>query len=109
MLARHIQGNLETMPTIMEEKLAFPFFNCSETMTNNQTKIAGRTLIVSNLGKVLFPATGFTKGQVIDYYMRISKALLPHLKNRTLTLKRYPKGVDEDYFYEKQYPSFRPR
>lgn len=78
-------------------------------MTNNPTKIAGRTLVVSNLKKVLYPATGFTKGQVIDYYMRISEALLPHLKNRALTLKRYPDGVDHDYFYEKQCPSFRPR
>ena len=97
------------MPTIEEEKLAFPFFNCSQSMTNNRTKIAGRTIIVSNLGKVLYPDTGFTKGQVIDYYMRISEALLPHLRNRALTLKRYPEGVDQDYFYEKQCPSFRPR
>jgi bifunctional non-homologous end joining protein LigD len=78
-------------------------------MRNNPTKIAGRTLIVSNLNKVLYPAAGFTKGQVIDYYMRISEVLLPHLKNRALTLKRYPDGVDHDYFYEKQCPSFRPR
>jgi bifunctional non-homologous end joining protein LigD len=60
------------------------------------------------LSKVLYPAVGFTKGQVIDYYVRVAPALLPHLRNRPLTLKRYPEGVDKPYFYEKQCPSHRP-
>jgi bifunctional non-homologous end joining protein LigD len=60
------------------------------------------------LSKVLYPAVGFTKGQVIDYYVRVAPAVLPHLRNRPLTLKRYPEGVDKPYFYEKQCPSHRP-
>jgi bifunctional non-homologous end joining protein LigD len=61
--------------------------------------------MVSNLDKVLYPAAGFTKRQVIDYYIRIAPVLLPHLKNRPITLKRYPDGVDGFFFYEKQCPS----
>ena len=57
---------------------------------------------------MLYPKVGFTKGQVIDYYARIAKVLLPHLKDRPLTLKRYPNGVDGEFFYEKRCPSFRP-
>jgi bifunctional non-homologous end joining protein LigD len=71
-------------------------------------EIDGRVLSLSNLDKVLYPRAGFTKGQVIDYYTRIAPAVLPHLRGRPLTLKRYPNGVDEDYFYEKQSPSHRP-
>jgi bifunctional non-homologous end joining protein LigD len=68
----------------------------------------GRRLKLSNWDKVLFPATGFTKGDLISYYARIAPALLPHLRDRPLTLKRYPNGVDAPYFYEKQSPSHRP-
>jgi bifunctional non-homologous end joining protein LigD len=68
----------------------------------------GRRLKISNWEKVLFPATGFTKGDLISYYARVSPAVLAHLHDRPLTLKRYPNGVDEDYFYEKQSPSHRP-
>lgn len=71
-------------------------------------EIAGKTVMVSNLDKVLYPAAGFTKGHVIDYYVRIAPVLLPHLKNRPITLKRYPEGVDGFFFYEKQCPSHRP-
>src|SRR5215211_2230090 len=71
-------------------------------------EVEGRQLSLSNLDKVLYPDTGFTKGQVIDYYRRVAPALLPHLRGRPLTLKRYPNGVDGDYFYEKQWPSPRP-
>ncbi len=56
----------------------------------------------------MYPATGFTKGQVIDYYTRIAPAVLPHLRDRPLTLKRYPNGVEGGHFYEKQCPSHRP-
>ena len=51
--------------------------------------------------KVLYPETGFTKGEVIDYYTRIAPVLLPHLADRPLTVKRYPNGVDEQFFFEK--------
>ncbi len=68
----------------------------------------GRRLKISNWDKVLFPQTGFTKGDLVAYYARIAPVALPHLRDRALTLKRYPNGVDEPYFYEKQSPSHRP-
>jgi bifunctional non-homologous end joining protein LigD len=68
----------------------------------------GRELKLSNWDKVLFPVTGFTKGDLIAYYARIAPAVLPHLRDRPLTLKRYPNGVQAPYFYEKQSPSHRP-
>jgi len=74
----------------------------------SELEVAGKTLRVSNLDKVLYPKVGFTKAQVIDYYIHISPVLLPHLKDRPLTLKRYPNGVDAGYFYEKKCPSHRP-
>jgi len=70
--------------------------------------IAGRRLTLTNLEKVLYPETGFTKGQVIDYYVRVAPFLLPHLAGRPLTLKRYPNGVDGMFFYEKNCPKHRP-
>ena len=70
--------------------------------------VAGKKLKVSNLSKVLYPEVGFTKAQVIDYYIRIAPVLLPHLKRRPITLKRYPNGVDGFFFYEKRCPSHRP-
>ena len=76
--------------------------------TKTEMIVAGTRMTVSNLDKVLYPKVGFTKGQVIDYYIRISRDLLPHLKNRPITLKRYPDGVDGFFFYEKQCPSHRP-
>ena len=69
-----------------------------------EVEFAGRTLSLSNLDKVLYPAAGFTKGEVIDYYTRIAPGVLPHLRGRPLTLKRYPNGVDGEYFYEKNAP-----
>jgi len=73
-----------------------------------EVEIKGRRLKLSNLDKVFYPKVGFTKGQVIDFYTRISAALLPHLRDRPLTMKRYPDGVDGQFFYEKQAPSYRP-
>jgi bifunctional non-homologous end joining protein LigD len=67
-----------------------------------------RELRITNWDKVLFPATGFTKGDLIAFYARIAPAVLPHLHDRPLTLKRYPNGVEAPYFYEKQSPSHRP-
>jgi len=68
----------------------------------------GRRLKISNWDKVLFPQTGFTKGDLISYYARIAGAVLPHLRDRPLTLKRYPNGVTGQHFYEKNSPSHRP-
>ena len=73
-----------------------------------EVEIDGRTLSLSNLDQVLYPKAGFTKAQVIDYYTRIAPVLLPHLRDRPLTLKRYPNGVEGQYFYEKNCPSHRP-
>jgi bifunctional non-homologous end joining protein LigD len=73
-----------------------------------QLTVDGRRLAVSNLDKVLYPAGRFTKAQVIDYYIRIAKYLLPHLKNRPVTLKRFPNGIFGEFFYEKDAPSFTP-
>ena len=76
--------------------------------TEAELKVAGKTVPVSNLDKVLYPQAGFTKGDVINYYIQISAVLLPHLKDRPLTLKRYPNGVEAAFFYEKECPSHRP-
>ncbi len=72
-------------------------------------KIAGRDIDFSNADKIMYPAVGFTKGQVIDYYLGVSRAILPHLKNRPITLKRFPDGIEGEHFYEKNAPSFTPR
>ena len=74
-----------------------------------EVAVDGRQLTLSNLDKVLYPEAHFTKAEVIDYYTRIAPVLLPHLKGRPLTLKRYPNGVDAPFFFEKQAPSHRPR
>jgi bifunctional non-homologous end joining protein LigD len=71
-------------------------------------EIEGKHLSLTNLDKVLYPATGFTKGQVIDYCARIAPVLLPHLAGHPLTLKRYPEGVDKEYFFEKNATKHRP-
>src|SRR5436309_563252 len=71
--------------------------------------VEDRKIQVSNLDKVLYPKVGFTKGQVIDYYIRVAPVLLPHLKDRPLTMKRYPNGVEGEFFYEKNCPSHRPK
>jgi len=77
--------------------------------TRSTLEVEGRTLEVSNLDKVFYPKAGFTKGQVIEYYIQVAPWLLPHLKNRPITLKRYPDGVEGFFFYEKNCPSHRPK
>jgi bifunctional non-homologous end joining protein LigD len=74
----------------------------------SQLNVNGALIRVTNLDKVFYPETGFTKGDVLDYYIRISSWLLPHLKARPITLKRYPEGVEGFFFYEKQCPAGRP-
>lgn len=73
-------------------------------------EVQGRKLSLTNLEKILYPAAGFTKGQVVDFYVRIAPVLVPHLTGRPLTMKRYPKGVgdDQEYFFEKNAPMHRP-
>jgi bifunctional non-homologous end joining protein LigD len=76
--------------------------------TESMIEVEGRQIKLSNVDKVLYPKAGFTKGQVIDYYIRIAPVLLPHLEGRPLTLKRYPEGVEKFHFYEKNCPPYRP-
>jgi bifunctional non-homologous end joining protein LigD len=71
-------------------------------------EVQGKRLKLSNLEKIMYPATGFTKRQVIDYYVRIAPAIIPHLTGRALTRKRYPDGVDGEPFFEKNAPMHRP-
>ena len=80
----------------------------ASSSTTHPVEVDGRRLNLSNLDKVLYPEVGFTKGQVIDYYRRIAPAVIAHLQGRPLTLKRYPNGVDGQFFYEKRCPSHRP-
>ena len=76
--------------------------------TEQRVEIDGRQLKVTNLDKVLYPEAGFTKAEVIDYYVRVASAMLPHIADRGLTLRRYPDGVDGESFFEKRCPSHRP-
>jgi bifunctional non-homologous end joining protein LigD len=78
-------------------------------MKSQIVNVEGRELSLSHLDKVFYPEGGFTKGQVIDYYARIAPVLLPHLKDRPVTLKRYPDGVEGKFFYEKRAPKYRPK
>ena len=70
--------------------------------------VGERELSLSNLEKVLFPESGFTKGELIDYYAKVAQVMLPHIEDRPLTMKRYPDGVEKNYFYEKHVPSHAP-
>lgn len=74
---------------------------------SQRVEVAGRHLTVSNLTKRLYPS-GFTKGEVIDYYTRISSVMVPHLAGRCLTFKRFPDGSDRPGFFEKRCPAHRP-
>jgi bifunctional non-homologous end joining protein LigD len=70
--------------------------------------VDGHRLKLTNLDKVLYPETGFTKGEVIDYYARIAPVMLPHVGDRCVTFRRFPNGVDDKSFFEKRCPSHRP-
>jgi bifunctional non-homologous end joining protein LigD len=71
-------------------------------------QVAGKNVSLSNLEKDLYPSFGFTKAQVLAYYQTVSPFILPHLHGRALTLKRYPNGVAEEFFFEKRCPVHRP-
>ena len=85
-----------------------PYEILHETKRAVEIEVEGRTLKLTNREKVMYPRTGFTKGELIDYYAQIAPVLLPHLAGRPLTLKRYPNGVEGEYFYEKRCPAHRP-
>ena len=77
-------------------------------MSRTFVEIAGRRLPLSNLEKDLYPSYGFTKADILEYYRGIAPFILPHLRDRALTLKRYPEGVEKDFFFEKRCPGHRP-
>jgi bifunctional non-homologous end joining protein LigD len=78
--------------------------------SSRQVEVDGRELKLTNLDKVLYPKAGFSKGEVVDYYAKVSPAIVPHLAGRALTLRRFPEGVDdtEAAFFEKRCPKHRP-
>ncbi|MDQ6860942.1 MAG: non-homologous end-joining DNA ligase [Verrucomicrobiota bacterium] len=73
-----------------------------------QVTVDGRELTISNVEKLYFPESGFTKGEVVAFYSEIADAILPHLRDRPLTLKRYPEGINAEHFYEKNAPKYKP-
>ena len=79
-----------------------------ELVNRTFVEMGAKRLSLSNLGKDLYPSYGFTKAHVLDYYRRMAPFILPHLKDRALTFKRYPDGVENDFFFEKRCPSHRP-
>jgi bifunctional non-homologous end joining protein LigD len=85
-----------------------PYEILKETKRSVEIEVEGRTLKLTNREKVMYPQSGFTKGELIDYYAAVAPVLLPHLAGRPLTLKRYPDGVEGKYFYEKRCPPHRP-
>ena len=76
-----------------------------------QVEVDGKELKLSNLDKVLYPKTGFSKGEMVDYYAKVAPALVPHLSGRAVTLRRFPEGVEDldAAFYEKRCPKHRPK
>ncbi len=94
---------------LREEAPAAAFLDAGKRVRDGiEVRVADRTLRVTNLDKVMYPAVGFTKRDVIDYYVAIAPAILPHLEARPLTRVRFPNGVDGKSFFEKQCPSHRP-
>jgi bifunctional non-homologous end joining protein LigD len=85
-----------------------PYKILRETKRATEIEVEGRTLKLTRSAKVMYPRTGFTKGDLIDYYAAVAPVLLPHLAGRPLTLTRYPDGVEGKYFYEKRCPAHRP-
>jgi bifunctional non-homologous end joining protein LigD len=76
-----------------------------------QVEVDGKELRLTNLDKVLYPGPGFTKGEMVDYYARVAPTIVPHLRGRAVTLRRFPEGVDDldAAFFEKRCPKHRPK
>jgi bifunctional non-homologous end joining protein LigD len=76
-----------------------------------QIEVDGKELRLTNLDKVLYPKAEFTKGEMVDYYARVAPAIVPHLRGRAVTLRRFPEGVDDldAAFFEKRCPKHRPK
>src|ERR1044071_6891689 len=80
-----------------------------EAVTAKRLRVDGKEIELSHLDKMMYPETDFTKGEVVDYYTRVSRWLLPHLEDRPITRIRYPNGVNAEHFFEKNAPSFTPK
>ncbi len=78
------------------------------TNSEIEVEVGNRRLRLTNLDKVLYPETGFTKAQVIDYYVRIAPTMLPHIADRGITMRRFPDGIDGESFFNKRCPAWRP-
>ncbi len=89
-------------------ELGTPLEIRAKTAKTAYATVEGRELKLSNLDKVLYPKAGFTKRDVIDYYAEIGQTMLPHLRGRALTIRRWPDGVEEQSFYQKHAPPHRP-
>lgn len=85
-----------------------PYEVLHKTKRHTEIEVEGRTLRLSNSEKIMYPQTGFAKGELVEYYASVAPVLLPHLAERPLTLKRYPDGVERPFFYEKRCPAHRP-
>jgi bifunctional non-homologous end joining protein LigD len=72
-------------------------------------RVGKQEVEISNMAKVFYPQSGFTKGQMLDYYARVANWILPYIFDRPLTMARYPNGVEGPFFYEKQCPTYRPK
>ena len=77
-------------------------------MSRTYVETNGKRLSLTNLEKDLYPPSGFTKAEILNYYRGMAPFMLPHLRDRAATLKRYPDGADKDFFFEKRCPEHRP-
>src|SRR5213593_3563705 len=85
-----------------------PSIELPKSKTNIEVEVSGRVVKLTNLDKLFWPKLGVTKRDLIQYYINIAPALLPHLKDRAMVMKRYPNGAREDFFFMKRAPSPRP-
>ena len=110
MRAPSFKGLRDDKPAREVAREGDPLFEQVEQLPEGALSVVveDRRLKLSNWDKVLYPQTGFTKGDLITYYAGVAATVLPHLRDRALTLKRYPNGVDRQYFYEKNSPAHRP-
>src|SRR4051812_46659858 len=80
----------------------------AQTSATGELEVEGRRLAIRHLERVVFPRAGVTKGRLLDYYVRVSDFMLPHLRDRLLHMHRYPEGVDGPRFWQKGCPEHRP-
>src|SRR3546814_14983870 len=106
-MVRRPPGSTRT-DTLFPDTTLFRSADVAADRSVQVVEVDGRQLKVSNLGKVLYPDAGFTKGEVIQHYVRLAEVMVPHIGDRGVTLRRYPNGVDGTSFFENRCPSHRP-